>query len=102
MKMGRTLMNGTEIVLYESTEIGEYHGYIFVNNLAGTDSIDFKFYVRNPEDDTYYLADALTVTGVQATPVVRVSSIVNKSGVKISATQTVGTYRNIDHAWFKK
>jgi hypothetical protein len=100
--MGRTLLSSSEQTLFESTEVGEYHGYVFLQNMGSGDTVTLALYVKNVEDSQYYLGDTLVLTDAQSVPVVRVYGIVGKVGVKVTAKQTVGTARNIDHMWFKK
>jgi hypothetical protein len=100
--MGTTLLTATEQILYENTEVGEYHGYVFVQNMATGDTVSLYVYIKNPEDSTYYLGDSLTLSGAQALPAIRVYGVVGKVGIKITAKQTVGTPKSIDHCWFQK
>lgn len=100
--MGSTTMDGTEQVLFESTELGEYSGYIFLHRMETGDTIVIRVYIRNVEDGNYYpwLEDAFT--GKQKCPAVRMEPIIGKTGIRVTAQQTAGAYRTIDHMWFKR
>ncbi|RLC82429.1 MAG: hypothetical protein DRJ03_19065 [Chloroflexi bacterium] len=100
--MGRITLDGTEQTLFESTELAEYFGYVFLNNLEDGDTVVIRVYIRDVEDSKYYLADEKSFSNAQAIPVVRITNVIGKVGIKITIQQTAGTYRDVDHMWFRK
>lgn len=95
-------MDGTEQVLFESTELGEYSGYIILNEMQTNDDITLKCYIKNEEDGNYYLADSALFEDVQATPTIRIAQVCGKVGIKFTAKQDAGTNRTISHMWLKR
>lgn len=95
-------MDGTEQTLFESTEIGEYSGYIFLDDLASGDTIELRVYVKDKNDDSYkkWIEDGYT--GSLTTPAVRLEPMIGSRGVKITAKQTAGTFREITHQWYRR
>jgi len=100
--LGKTEMDGTEQTIFENTELGEYSGYIFLDALESGDSITIRIYIRDPEDGNYKKFIEETFTGKLNTPVVRITPIIGKVGVKVTAEQTSGSYKTITHTWFKR
>lgn len=100
--MGKTLMDGTEQPLFENTALGEYSGYIFLDNMLSGDTIEIKVYVKDVEDDTYKVYISETYSNALTVPAIRLMPIIAKVGVKVTAKQTAGTYRIITHMWFKR
>ena len=100
--MGSTLMDGTEQTIFESTILGEYSGYVFLDAMLAGDTIVIRSYTMDVEDETYKKCEEATYSGVQAKPAVYFTPIIGKVGFKITAEQTVGTYRTITHMWFKR
>jgi len=100
--MGSTTMDGTEQVIFESTELGEYSGYIFLDKMEDGDSITVRVYIKDVNDDTYkkWLED--TYSDALATPVLRMEPIIGKVGIKVTLQQTAGTYKTVTHMWFKR
>lgn len=95
-------MDGTEQILFESTEIGEYAGYIFLHEMVSGDIVIIKAYIKNVENEVYGLRDSATFEGAQGAPCVGVHPTIGKVGLKITAQQTAGTFRTIHHMWFKR
>jgi len=100
--MGKTTMDGTEQTLFENTSLGEFSGYIFLDKMQSSDAIVVRCYVKDVEDNVYKLYESYSYSGVQSKPAIRVVPMIGKIGVKFSAQQTAGTYRVIDHMWFKR
>jgi len=100
--MGKTLMDGTEQTLFESTELGEYIGVLFLHNMQSGDAITVNVYIKNVEDGNYYLAGTYSYTDVQTIKAVVVYDYVGKVGIKYTAQQTAGENRTVEHMWFKK
>lgn len=100
--MGETLMDGTEQVLFESTEIGEYSGHIFLDKMVSGDTIVIRVWIKDVNDDTYkkWLED--TYSGKIDCPALYLEHIIGKVGIKVTAQQTAGAYRVITHQWFKR
>jgi len=95
-------MDGTEQIIFENTELGEYSGYIFLDAMESGDSITIRIYIKDPEDNNYKKFLEETFTGELNTPVVRITPIIGKIGIKVTAQQTSGTYKTITHTWFKR
>lgn len=95
-------MDGTEQLLFENTEIGEYSGYIFLDKMQSGDTIVIRVYIKDVEEDTYkkWLED--TFSGALALPALRMEPIIGKVGIRVTARQTAGSYRTITHQWFKR
>lgn len=95
-------MDGTEQVIFESTELGEYSGYIFLEKLEAGDTVVIRIYVKDVNDDTYkrWLQDSYS--NVLSCPALRLEPMIGKVGVKITLQQTAGAYRTITHQWFKR
>jgi len=100
--MGSTLMDGTEKTVFESTELGEYSGYIFFDKMLAGDTIEIKVYIKDVNDDTYKLWVNDSYSGIQTNPALRMEAIIAKVGVKVTLKQTAGTYRTVTHMWFKR
>lgn len=95
-------MDGTEQVIFESTELGEYNGWIFLNTMISGDTIIIRVYVKDVETDEYrkWLEDAYS--GALACPALRMEPTVGKVGLKVTLHQTQGSYKTVTHMWFKR
>lgn len=95
-------MDGTDQPVFESTELGEYSGYIFLDKLQSGDTIVITVWVKDVNDDTYkkWLVDSYS--GALTTPALRMEPMIGKVGMKVTLQQTAGTYRTITHMWFKR
>lgn len=100
--MGSTTMDGTEQTLFESTELGEYSGYVFLDDLISGDTVAIAVYIKDVNDDVYKLWASDTYSGVLPAPALRMEAIIGKVGIKVTCKQTAGTYRTITHQWFKR
>jgi len=100
--MPKKTMDGTEQTMFESTELGEFNGYIFLDTLQAGDTVVLRAYVKDGEADTYKLRDSKSYTGAQSIPCIEVRPIISSVGFKITAQQTAGTYRVLNHNWFKR
>jgi len=100
--MGKTLMDGTEQTLFESTEIGEYSGYVFLFEMVAGDRLYIRVYIKNVENNNYYLADSVLFADVQTAPAVRIAHVTGKVGFKVTAQQTIGVKKTVHHSWFRK
>jgi hypothetical protein len=100
--MGSTTMDGTEQVIFESTELGEYSGYIFLDDMEAGDTITVRVYVKDVNDDTYKLWASDPYSGKLPNPALRMEAIIGKVGIKITLQQSAGSYRAITHQWFKR
>ena len=100
--MPKTMMDGSEQVLFESTELGEYSGWIFLDKLETGDTIVIRVYVKDVEDGTYKLWLQDSYSGVLTCPALHVEPTIGKVGIKVTAQQTAGTYRMVTHMWFKR
>ena len=100
--MAKNVMDGTEQTLFESTELGEYSGYVFLDQMQSGDEIVLKVYIKDVEDGNYKLRESVTFTGVQDTPAIEIRPIIGKVGIKVTAQQTSGTYRTVTSMWFKR
>jgi hypothetical protein len=100
--LGSTTLDGTEQVLFESTELGEYSGYVFLEKLVSGDTVVIRVYVKDVNDDTYkkWLEDSYG--GVVPCPALRMEPVIGKVGIKITAQQSAGSYKAITHQWFKR
>jgi hypothetical protein len=102
--MGTTTMDGTEQAIFESTELGEYSGYIFFDKMVSGDTIIIRIYVKDPNDinKTYkkWLEDSYS--GALTTPALRLEPIISKLGVKVTLQQSAGSYKQVTHTWFKR
>jgi len=95
-------MDGTEQTLFESTEIGEYNGYVFLDTLLAGDTVVVYVYIKDHEDAKYKLRDSASFSDVQVAPAVGFLPTMGKVGYKVTAKQIAGTYRTVTHAWFKR
>jgi len=100
--MGKTTMDGTEQIIFINEELGEFSGYVFMDKMQVGDTIVLKMYVKDHEDSVYKLYDSASYSDVQTKPAIRVPPYLGKVGLKVTAQQTVGTYRDITHQWFKR
>jgi len=100
--MGSTLMDGTEQIIFINEELGEFSGYVFLEDMQVGDTIIIRGYVKDHEDSVYKKTSEDTFSNVQALPAVYVKPILGKVGLKFTAQQTAGTYRTITHQWFKR
>jgi len=100
--MGSTTMDGTEQTVFETTELGEYSGYIFLDKMVSGDTVAIRVYVKDVNDDTYkkWLEDSYT--GALTTPALRMEPMIGKVGMKVTLQQTAGSYRTVTHMWFKR
>lgn len=100
--MGKTTLDGTEQILFENSELGEYSGYVFLDDMQAGDTLKVRLYLKDVEDTIYKKYIEETYSGVLSCPVARITPIIGKVGIKITAQQTAGTYREITHMWFKR
>lgn len=102
IKMPKTVMDGTEQTLFESTELGEYSGYVFLDKMVEGDVITMSAYIKDPEDNLYKKYGEYPYIDAQEYPTVLIKPQIGKIGFKVTAKQTVGTYRELTHMWFKR
>lgn len=95
-------MDGTEQTLFENTDLGEFSGYVFLDKIGSGDTVVLRMYIKDVESGVYKLRDLASYSGVQSVPCVGVASCCGKVGLKVTAEQTAGTYKEITHMWFKK
>lgn len=95
-------MDGTEQTLFENTELGEYSGYIFLDTLESGDIVKIKVYLKDVEDNVYKKHIEEDLSGVLTIPTMRITPMIGKIGIKVTAEQTLGTYRTITYMWFKR
>jgi len=100
--MAKNVMDGTEQTLFESTELGEYSGYIFLDQMQTGDEIAIRVYIKDVEDGVYKLREVVVFTDAQDAPAVEIRPIIGKVGIKVTAQQTAGTYRTVTSMWFKR
>lgn len=100
--MGSTLMDGTEQTLFEASDVGEYAGYIFLDDMKPNDRIVIRVYVKDPEDSVYKRWGETTYNYGFDDPTIHFQPMQNRVGYKVTAEQTLGSYRTITHTWFKK
>jgi hypothetical protein len=100
--MGSLTLQTAFQIVFESTEVGEYFGNIFIQNLTSGDTIIINVSIKNPEDQQYYLAGTVTISNAQVTPVVRIGNVCGSMGMKVEAKQTAGTPRVINFEFYKK
>ena len=100
--MGKKTMDDTEQTLFESTKLGEYSGYIFLDDMKPDDEIVVNLYIKDVEDSVYKIKDTVTYTYEPAEPAKSVAPLIGKVGLKVTAQQTAGTYREITYMWFKR
>jgi hypothetical protein len=100
--MPKTALDGTEQTLFESTELGEYSGWIFLDQLQSGDTVVIRVYVKDVEDGVYkkWLEDSYS--GVLSCPALHLEPTIGKVGLKVTIQQTAGTYRIVTHMWFKR
>lgn len=96
------MMDGTEQTLFESTILGEYSGYMFLDDIRPSDVIEVHMYVKDVEDSVYKRYEQVTYSYAPTKPAIRFPPIIGKVGLKVTAQQTSGTYREITHMWFKR
>lgn len=100
--MGKVLMDGTEKTLFENTEIGEFFGIIFLDKMLSGDTIEVRVYFKDEEDDVYKQNSITSYLNVQANPVVRLNNMASGVGVKVTARQSTGTYKEVTSKWLKR
>ena len=100
--MAKNTMDGTEQTLFESTELGEYSGYIFLDQMESGDEIVIRVYIKDVEDGNYKKREEVPFSGVQDCPAIEVRPIIGKVGIKVTAQQTAGTYKTVTSMWFKR
>jgi hypothetical protein len=100
--MGKTTMDGSEQILFEDTEAGEYNGYVFLDTLQGGDTVDIRVYIADAEDDKYKLRDVKEFSGVQSLQSIGFLPTIGDCGYKVTARQTTGTYRTLSWAFFRR
>ena len=100
--MAKNTMDGTEQTLFESTELGEYSGYVFLDQMESDTVIVLRVYIKDVEDGNYKKREEVTFSGVQDNPAIEIRPIIGKVGIKVTAQQTAGSYITIDSMWFKR
>jgi hypothetical protein len=100
--MAKTTMDGTEQILFENTELGEYNGLVFLDKLVQNDTVRIKIYLKDEEDSVYKLRDSKDFSNAQTVPVVGFLPTMGNVGFKITAQQIAGTYKIVTHTWFKR
>ena len=100
--MGKTTLSGEEQTLFESTEMGEYTGHIFFDKLEAGDAVELYVYIRDEEDGQYKLWNKWTLTAPLDYPVMTLPYVVAKCGIRVTARQTAGTYKEVTHMWFRR
>jgi len=100
--MGKTTMNGTEQVLFENTELGEYNGYVYLDKMVSGDKIRVRVYLKDKEDDTYKLRDSKDFENAQSTSAIGFLPCMSGHGFKVTAQQIAGAMKDVTYKWFKR
>ena len=100
--MGKTTLSGEEQTLFESTEMGEYTGHVFLDKLEAGDTVEMRVYIRDEEDGEYKLWGRWVFDGPLECPVVSLPYVVAKVGIRVTMRQTSGTFKEVTHMWFRR
>lgn len=99
---GTLTADGTEQKVGELTTLGRITGYISLKNLAVSDVLRLRLYVKLLSSGTYELYDLSDYADIQVTPVIYIRTKEGQYGVKVTLEQTAGSYRTFDYAFFKE
>lgn len=97
VNQGSELMDGNPIVLFDSADATAKHrqALIYYDTLVGGgESLTIKTEIRRFVDDVYVTVDQQSVNGGLTTDVFPIAFLSVK-GLKVTVTQTGGTFRNI-------
>jgi len=100
--MGSLTADGTEQTLFETSEVGEFAGYVDKTNMASGDTIAVRVYVKIKSTGNYIKWEEYTYIGAQTKPALRLISIQSCYGYKATLQQSAGTYRIFDYVFFKR
>jgi hypothetical protein len=98
----KIVMDGSKDELMTNTDSGEYSGYIDLSNMQVGDTIILTCEIYNFETQLWVVRESKTYSGLPSPKIVEVRPIVSYQGIKFSATQTTGSYREVQHWWFKR
>jgi hypothetical protein len=99
----------TEVTLYEESDTNPFAflgGFIDLSVLAAGDTVLIRVYVKIKSGGIYRrLSDDVVngYSGVQTVPLKHINGpgdVYNFYGIKITATQSAGTARVVDHCWY--
>jgi len=103
---GTITMDGSEqnVVLDEVTDNPPrfLEGYIDLTNMASGDTIVIRQYIKIASAGAYVKYAEETYSGVQSLPLLYVVSKSGRYGIKITAQQTAGTYRQLTYQFFRR
>jgi len=99
---GTITANGTEQTLVEHTDTREFwlEGWIDLSNLQAGDTLLIKEYVKVKSGGTYRKYAEKSFSGVQNLTALHILTLPSRYGIKITITQTTGTYRSYDYQVF--
>ncbi len=101
---GSTTTSGSEVTFFEdldSTYAFNFGGgWIDVSTMATGDTITVKVYVKIKSGGTYRTTLSDTYYDGQSTELLAIGGMTNVYGVKVTVTQSEGTYRTFDHEWY--
>jgi hypothetical protein len=99
---GTVTADGTEQTVLEAQGIMNLEGYIDLSQMANTDTVTIRRYVKIQQNGEYRLHGEETYAGIQAQPIIRFPPIAGLYGIKITLKQTSGTYKNFPYQFFKE
>lgn len=100
--MGTVTANGTEQILFESSETGEFSGYVDLANMVGGDVTTLRMYFKIKSGGTYRKFEDAEYTGAQSKPAIHISPMQSAYGYKFTLQQSVGEYKSYDYVFFKR
>lgn len=100
--VGTLTADGTEQTILEKDSIGTFEGWIDLANMASGDTVVIKVYAKAKSGGSYRQYDSASYSNAQTNPAVHVTTLSTKYGIKITLTQSAGTYRTYDYNFFKR
>jgi len=100
---GTLTANGTEQTLIQTSDSKPHHisGEIDLSNMAAGDTVVINYYIQIKSAGSFVKYATRTYSGAQAVPAIFLLTKTAKYGLKITLTQTTGTYRNFDYDFQK-
>ena len=102
MNMGTITANGTEQTLFESSETGEFSGYVDLANMQAGDTTNIRVYFKIKSGGAYRKFDDVQYSDAQSKPAIHVPPLQSCYGFKVTLQQSAGSYRDYDYVFFKR
>jgi hypothetical protein len=100
--LGTIQADGTEQTVFETSETGEFSGYVDLANMVGGNTTTIRVYFKVKGGGTYRKFDEVAYSGVQSKPAIHIPPLQGAYGFKVTLQQSAPTYQTYDYCFFKR